>query len=286
MNRLDLISNNKILMSPGCIQRCRRQCPGCLSIIWGEGEKSYVGRISCTRTCHLMYKTGSNRLRALNLEQSDLLGSPRPCRASQQRGGQRDTAGGLSPGEDQEAREDAVRAFDPHEGVLLCRLQPDRLIHCHLEDHATGGDLVAALHVVTEGHHLLGPGSTLALFHTEAQVGPGGDMVGEVVDARDLADEAAIPVLIVALLIGDDAIKADGLVPAWVGADGPCSREGGLESGLIVTRVPWRARGSHDTWWPPETWGSPGANLPRVPWHSWVSVLPYVFFMLHLTRGT
>jgi len=73
-------------------------------------------------------------------------------------------------------------------------------------------------------------------------------VVGEVVDARDPANEAAVPVLIVALLIGDDAVKTDRLFPAGVGGGGPGSGEGRLESGLVVTRVPLRARGSHETW--------------------------------------
>lgn len=154
----------------------------------------------------------------------------------------------LSIGEDEEAREDAVGPFYPHQGVLLCWLQPDGLVGCQLEDHATRGDLVAALHVVTEGHHLLTPAATPAPFHAEAQVAPGRDVVGEVVDARDAAEEAAVPVLVVALLVGDDAVEADGLLPAWVGADGPGSREGGLVGGLVVTRIPQKARDSHRTW--------------------------------------
>lgn len=168
-----------------------------------------------------------------NLRAKNFQGSPHLCR---------DCSSRLSLRGDEEAREDAVGPLQPHQGILLRRFQPDRLIHGHLEHHAACGDLETALHEVTESHHLVSPAGSPALFDVDAQVSTGGDVVGEVVCARHAAGEAAVAVLVVPVGVGDDAVEAHGLVPPWVGADAPGGREGGLEGHPVLTRLSCEAR--------------------------------------------
>lgn len=129
--------------------------------------------------------------------------------------------------EEQEPGEDAVCAFGPpNHRVLLCRLQPDGLSRFQPEHHAPGGDLVGIVDVVAEGHDLLASVAGRGLLEMDAQVAPGGDVVGEVIQPRHLADEAAVAGLIVVVEVGDDPVESDGLEAAGWEGDGPEGREG------------------------------------------------------------
>lgn len=242
---LALLSSNDMLTTLGCTQGGKNQCPGYVNIIWEEKGKSETERDQQCEELSFIVQEWQQCASSTNLGAKSFQGSPQLCKDC--RGGLQTQLSGLSLREDEEAREDAVGPFQPYQGVLLRWLQPDGLVHGHLEDHAICGDLETAVHEVTEGHHPVAPAATPALFDVEAQVAPGGDVVGKVVDAGHAAGEAAVAVLVVPVLVGDDAVKADGQLPAGVGADAPGSGERGLEGDLVVTRLPHGARQSTGT---------------------------------------
>lgn len=134
--------------------------------------------------------------------------------------------------EEQEPREDAIGTFHAQQGVLVCGLQEDVLPFIQLEDHAARGDLEGALDVIAEGDHLLH--ALPAPHEVHAQVSSRAGVVGEVVNAGHAAGELATSRFVVAVLVGDHVVEADGLVPPQDTVDGPRGGEGDFLCGPIV----------------------------------------------------
>lgn len=153
------------------------------------------------------------------------------------------------------------------------------LILLQLQDHATCGDLVGVLGIVTEGEDLLHVIPIPATHEVHAQVPSGAGVVGEIVEARHFAGELAVAWLKVFIHVGEHLVKADGLVPSQGVVDGPQSREGYFLGSLVVSRVTFGTRGSGRPWNTGRASRALGTNFawsPRDPWLPFLSKLTMV----------
>lgn len=119
--------------------------------------------------------------------------------------------------EEQEAREDIVRALDTHHAIIIVDLQPHLLARCHVEQDPTGGDLLSVGCMVTEGGHF-----SAALVQGQAQVGCLGCVEDKVIEAWHLAGEFACGQVIVPLRVGDGCVELDQTIGFWVLLGLPC----------------------------------------------------------------
>lgn len=148
----------------------------------------------------------------------------------------------ITPGsgerEEQESSKDAIGPIGPQQVVLLSSLQPYGLIFLHFQYHATCGHLEEAEDLVTEVHHLLLVETGFAPHDVDAEVTPGRDMVGEVVDARVLAGEFPCQGIILVVDIDEALIKADRLFsPGRAWGHLPYGK-GRVAICLVFSRVP------------------------------------------------
>lgn len=170
--------------------------------------------------------------------------------------------------EEQEAGEDAVRAFRAHHAVVVVDRQPHLLTLLHPQQHASRADLLAAGHVVAEGGHL-----EAAAEQQHAQVGRVRRVEDEVVEARDSAGELAGVPVVMPLRVGDDLVELDQAIGRWELDSLPRDREHGLVLLLVPalhTRLPGGAHGAGS---PRNPRGPHGAVFPRIARCAGVSLL-------------
>lgn len=89
-----------------------------------------------------------------------------------------------------------------------------------MEHHTPSGDLEGVGNVVTEGHHFLAL-VAFAFLEMDTQVAPGSDVIGKIIQPRNLASEATVAALVLSVHVGDEAVEADGLPTPWYGGQGP-----------------------------------------------------------------
>lgn len=170
--------------------------------------------------------------------------------------------------EEQEAGEDAVRAFCAHHAIVVVDRQPHLLAFLQPQQHAARADLLAAGHVVAEGGHL-----EAAAVEQHAQVGRVRRVEDEVVEARDLAGEFARVLVEVPLRVGDDLVELDQAVGLRELASLPCDREHRLVLLLVPALYTWLPGGAHGAGSPRNPWGPHGTVFPRIARCAGVSLL-------------